>query len=136
MCIVVKNLCKGLIMKKLLTTIILVCSTAGANADIYYCEDTMGVSIDRFDFEVLNDDSDNFISHNWLIDTDRGWRRTDTPHYGGVCEVNKGYTVCNVHNIPFGEATFAIHPDGSNFTLVYLDYGLDVLAFVGTCTKT
>jgi hypothetical protein len=136
MCIFGKNLCKGLIMKKLLTTIILLCSTAGANADIYYCEDTMGVSIDRFDFEALNDDSDNFISHNWLIDTDRGWRRADTPQYRGVCEVNKGYTVCNVHNIPFGEATFAIHPDGSNFTLVYLDYGLDVLAFVGTCTKT
>ena len=75
-------------MKKLLTTIILLCSTAGANADIYYCEDTMGVSIDRFDFEALNDDSDNFISHKWLIDTDRGWRRADTPHYGGVCEVN------------------------------------------------
>ena len=90
----------------------------------------MGVSIDRFDFEALNDDSDNFISHNWLIDTDKGWRRTDNPHYEGVCEVNKGYTVCSVRNIAFGEATFAIHPDGSNFTLVYLDYGLDVLAFV------
>ena len=112
-------------MNKLLITVILFCFTAGANADIYYCEDTMRVSIDRFDFEALNNDSDNFISNTWLIDT----------HYEGVCEVNKGYTVCSVRNIAFGEAIFAIHPDGSNFTLVYLDYGLDVLAFVGTCTK-
>jgi hypothetical protein len=133
--IFLKNLRKGLIMNKLLITVILFCFTAGANADIYYCEDTMRVSIDRFDFEALNNDSDNFISNTWLIDTDKGWRRTDNPHYEGVCEVNKGYTVCSVRNIAFGEATFAIHPDGSNFTLVYLDYGLDVLAFVGTCTK-
>lgn len=122
-------------MKKLLTTIILLCSTAGANADIYYCKDTMGVSLNRFDFEALNDDSDNSISHNWLIDTDKGWRRSDNPHYEGVCEVDKGYTVCNVRHITFGEATFSIHPDGSNFTLVYHDYGLDVLAFVGICTQ-
>lgn len=120
---------------KLLTIIILLCLSVAANADIYYCEDTMGVSIDRFDFEALNDDNDNFIAHNWLIDTDKGWRRADSSSFGGVCEVRKGYTVCRERNIVFGEATFAIHPDGSNFTLVYLDYGLDVLAFVGTCTK-
>ena len=41
--------------------VILFCFTAVASADIYYCEDTMGVSIDRFDFEALNNDSDNFM---------------------------------------------------------------------------
>ena len=121
--------------KKLFTTIILLCLPVATKAAIYYCEDTIGVSIDRFDFEALNDDNPNFIAHNWLIDTDKGWRRSDSSHFGGVCEVSKGYTVCRERNIVFGEATFAIHPDGSNFTLVYLDYGLGVLTFVGTCKK-
>ena len=121
-------------MKKLLTIMILFCPLAGVEADSYYCEDTMGVSINRFDLKTLNGDSDKYTSHNWLIDTDKGWRRADNPHYEGVCRVDKGYTVCNVRDMTFGEATFAIHPDGSNFTLVYLDYGVDVLAFVGTCT--
>ena len=56
------------------------------------------------------------------------------PYFSGTCETNKGYTVCKTQDFAFGEATFSIHPNDSNFVLVYVDYGLDALAFVGKCS--
>ena len=37
---------------------------------------------------------------------------------------------------PMVKPFFQFHPDDSNFILIYLDYGIDLLAFVGSCDKT
>ena len=76
----------------------------------------------------------SFDAKNWIIDTSQGWRRSDNPTYKGKCKIEKGYTICKA-DTPFGEAIFSIHPDDSSFVLVYIDYGLDLLAFAGDCTK-
>ena len=104
---------------------------SAANAEVYYCEDTAGVSIDQFQISSSAEESDEFDQQKWVVDTDKGWRRSDVPHFSGACELKQGYVVCKARDIAFGEATLSIHPDGSNFILVYIDYGLNVLAFVG-----
>ena len=119
-----------------LTAIItLVFFSAATNAEIYFCEDRAGVSIDQYGVATSDDERNDFEQQDWVVDTEKGWRRSDIPGFGGACQTNKGYVVCRATDIVFGEATLSIHPDGSNFSLVYVDYGLGALAFVGKCTK-
>lgn len=125
-------------MRLLMNPIITIVSfffSISAYANTYFCEDTASNKLDRFGTNYENNKESGFKTQTWIIDTGQGWRRSDVANYRGSCEVNKGYTVCKASTI-FGEATFSIHPDDSNFILVYLDYGIDVLVFVGTCTKT
>lgn len=105
-------------------------------ADIYFCTDIAGISIDKFGIKTSNENTKEITLQNWLVDTNRGWRREDVEGYAGACETNKGYVVCKATDVVFGEAIFSIHPDDSNFVLTYLDYGLDALSYVGTCKKS
>ena len=114
----------------------LVFFSAAANAELYLCEDRAGVSIDQYGMATSDDENNDFEQQKWIVDTDRGWRRSDIPGFSGACVINKGYIVCKATDIVFGEATLSIHPDGSNFNLVYVDFGLGALAFVGKCTKS
>jgi len=121
---------------KLITIITLTLLCSAASAETYYCKDTAGVSIDQFGNSSSAEDVDEFEQQDWVVNTEKGWRRSDIPGFSGACVSNKGYVVCKATDIAFGEATFSIHPNGSNFALVYTDFGLGALAFVGKCTKS
>ena len=120
---------------RLTTLIILILFTSVANAENYFCEDTAGISLDQYGISTSAEEVHELEQKGWIVDTDKGWRRSDFPDFNGNCESNKGYVVCKAQDIVFGEATFSIHPDGSNFILVYIDYGLNALAFVGKCKQ-
>lgn len=121
-------------LARLTTILALVFLSAALRAETYICADRAGVSIDQYAVVTSDDEGNGFELQEWIVDTDRGWRRSDIPGFSGACMVNKGYVVCRATDIVFGEATLSIHPDGSNFSLVYHDYGLGTLAFVGKCT--
>ncbi len=121
---------------RLLTAVSLGLSACAASAETYFCEDVAGVSIDQYGVSTSTDEVNDFEDQEWVVDTEKGWRRADLPHFSGACESNKGYVVCKAHDIAFGEATFSIHPNGSDYVLVYIDYGLDALAFAGKCSRT
>ena len=122
-------------MQKLTIAITLVLLSAAASANVsYVCENKAKTTLDMFGAEKSNIETASLDSKSWIVDTAKGWRRSDNPVYRGKCKLEKGYTVCKAE-APFGEATFSIHPDDSGFLLVYIDYGLDLLAFTGNCTK-
>ena len=122
------------IMKTLNSILILLClAPTLLNAKTYYCRDSGSAELDMFGSERR--DKTSVESYQWIVDTNRGWKRSDVVAYSGTCEIDNGYTVCKA-DTPFGEAIFSIHPDDSNFILIYLDYGIDLLAFVGSCDKT
>lgn len=108
---------------------------AGVNAEVYFCKESAAVSIDPYNISESGEDGGFPSQQDWIVDTDQGWRRTDFPDYRGACQKDKGYVVCRTDNIAFGEATLSIHPNSSNFVVVYLDYGLGALAFVGKCLR-
>ena len=114
-------------------TLVLLSAATSANV-VYICENKAKTTLDMFDAEKSNIKTASLDSKSWIVDTAKGWRRSDNPVYRGTCRLEKGYTVCKAET-PFGEATFSIHPDDSGFLLVYIDYGLDLLAFTGNCTK-
>ena len=114
------------------------------------CENASGVAIDRHSLltseshengDELGDqaktkkDGESVVSRpqRWIVDPQRGWRRSDVSFFAGACSEDKGYLVCKDTNAAYGEATFSLHPDKHNFLLVYMDYGLNALAFVGSC---
>ena len=117
----------------LLTAIAFVFLSSSANSEIYRCEESAAVSIDPYDISTPPDDTGDVKPRDWIVDTEQGWRRSDFPDFRGSCQSNKGYVVCRTENIAFGEATLSIHPNGSSFVVVYMDYGLGALAFVGKC---
>jgi len=102
-------------------------------ADVYSCKENGAVSIDPYQSAVINEDKPDTTQRRWLVDTDQGWHRAEFPGYRGSCQIKNGYVVCRAENIAFGEATLSIHPNGTSFVVVYTDYGLGVLAFVGKC---
>ena len=114
-------------------TLVLLSAATSANV-VYICENKAKTTLDMFGAEKSNIETASLDSKSWIVDTAKGWRRSDNPVYRGKCGLEKGDTVCKAET-PFGEATFSIHPDDSGFLLVYIDYGLDLLAFTGNCTK-
>ena len=104
-------------------------------ADLYSCQETGAVSIDPYQSAVIDEGSAETTDRRWLVDTDQGWHRSEFPGYRGSCQIENGYVICRTDNIAFGEAILSIHPNGSSFVVVYMDYGLGVLAFVGKCRE-
>jgi len=107
---------------------------AVGHAESFICRDKAGVSIDHY--SISTSAEEDFERQEWIVDTERGWRRADLPDFSGSCKKKNGYVVCRAQDIAFGEATFSIHPNGSDFVLVYIDYGLDALTFIGKCKKS
>ena len=122
-------------MKKLFMSAAFACISSVATAAEYVCEDKAQTNLDMFGAKNSNMKEIGFEPQKWVVDTSKGWRRSDNPVYRGSCQADKGYTICKA-DTTFGEAIFSIHPDDSNFILVYLDYGLDLLAFTGNCKKS
>ncbi len=102
-------------------------------AGLYSCQETGAVSIDPYQSAVIEEGSADTTHRRWLVDTDQGWHRAEFPGYRGSCQIENGYVICRTNNIAFGEATLSIHPNGTSFVVVYTDYGLGALAFVGKC---
>ena len=115
--------------------VILLTFSSNVTAELYFCRESATVSIDPYNVTSSAEGGDVPSRQDWIIDTERGWRRSDFPDYRGACQKNKGYVVCRTDNIAFGEATLSIHPNDSNFVVVYLDYGLGALVFVGKCSR-
>ena len=111
----------------------ILCVPAVAWADRYSCEETGSVSIDPYQSAVTEEGGIENTHRRWLVDTDQGWHRAEFPGYRGSCQTENGYVICRTDNIKFGEATLSIHPNGTSFVVVYTDYGLGALAFVGKC---
>ena len=105
-----------------------------ARAEIFSCQESNAVSVDTYTSTILEPDRDEAGRRKWIVDTERGWHRSEYPEYRGACEIENGYVVCRTKNIAFGEATLSIHPNGSSFVVVYTDYGIGALAFVGKCS--
>lgn len=110
-------------------------SHSTAWADLYSCQETGAVSIDPYQKEVIDGGGADTANRRWLVDTDQGWHRAEFPGYRGSCRIENGYVICRTDNIAFGEATLSIHPNGTSFVVVYTDYGLGALAFVGKCRE-
>jgi len=105
-----------------------------ARAEIFSCQESNAVSVDTYTSSILEPGRDEAGRRKWIVDTERGWHRSEYPEYRGACEIENGYVVCRTKNIAFGEATLSIHPNGSSFVVVYTDYGIGALAFVGKCS--
>tara|TARA_Y100000994_G_C15554335_1_gene385470 strand:+ start:369 stop:746 length:378 start_codon:yes stop_codon:yes gene_type:complete len=123
-----------LYMKTLKSLLVFLCFSQLSYATVYYCQDSGSVELDMFTSGRPNNITEREEAYRWIVDTSRGWRRADINSFSGACVVDKGYTVCKADR-PYGEAIFSIHPDDSNFILIYVDYGMDLLAFVGNCNK-
>lgn len=106
-----------------------------SRADLYSCQETGAVSIDPYKSSVIDEYSADTTQRRWVVDTDQGWHRAEFPGYRGSCQIENGYVVCRTKNIAFGEATLSIHPNRTSFVVVYTDYGLGALAFVGKCNE-
>ena len=105
-----------------------------ARAEIFSCQESNAVSIDPYNSSILEPDNKEADRREWIVDTERGWHRSEYPEYRGACEIENGYVICRTKDIAFGEATLSIHPNGSSFVVVYTDYGIGALAFVGKCS--
>jgi hypothetical protein len=121
-------------------SIVLAVSTAlyfsvfAAGAESYLCKESDTVSIDQYGISYPAENESELEQQDWIVDMSRGWRRSDFPFFHGSCQTNKGYAVCKSDGLAYGEATLSIHPNGSNFIVVYMDYGLGALTIVGKCT--
>ena len=121
-------------MKTLKPLLALLCFWQSAYGTVYYCQDSGSTELDMFKSGAPDYSTRTEEAYRWIVDTNKGWRREDVTAFSGACVVEKGYTVCKA-DTPYGEAIFSIHPDDSNFILIYIDYGIDLLAFVGNCNK-
>ena len=122
-------------MNKLLTTITLLCFSVAANADIYFCEETAEGRLFEFDSAY----AEKIEAQKFILDTDLGWRRSDITFYIAPCEIdrdglNQEVIVCT-DETDLGNSTFSIRPADLTFSLIYHDYGLGFLGFIGTCIK-
>ena len=120
-------------MNKLLTTIILLCFSVAANADIYFCEGATSAYIDP-----QTNLSNNIVAsdrYNWIVDTDKGFRYTQVGFdYEGSCELSDGYIICRSSLYFLSDKIFVISPI-LNFTYVSHLWGFTIGAYAGTCTK-
>ena len=121
-------------MTKTFAVLILLSAATSAAGDTLLCRNTTAVSTDKFTSATTSDSTAEHLQpQTWLVDTQRGWKQEGGDEFQGSCTENRGYTVCRANTVTYGEAVFSLHPDQRSFVLVYIDYGLDVLAYAGTC---
>ena len=126
-------------MNKTLTTIILLCLSVMANADIYFCEATHQALISFEDQSSSNADA------KFIVDTSRGVRFNGgadlwvTEHYTGECNRAKGYLIeCLGGEVDASDRLVLF--DGStgsiSFTFVRSNIYLPIISsYHGECTK-
>ena len=65
--------------------------------------DSGSTELDMFGTEKENKASTR--PYHWIVDTNRGWKRSDVVAYSGSCRIDNGYTVCRA-DTAYGEAIF------------------------------
>ena len=118
-------------MKKLLTTITLLCFSVAANADIYFCEIAKYASAGPDDATS----NENPTRETLIVDTDKGFRISEGEDYSGSCEqsADSRFFICQGESLP---ANLAINTEKLTFTYTSNLYSLGVaIARAGTCTK-
>ena len=121
-------------MNNLLTTIILLCFSVAANADIYFCESSTG-SVILADGAAYPRDS----GPTWVVDTEKGIRISSAESYLGSCSkysigLNEvGGIICEYRSdVKLGR--LYIQSYSTNFTFTETT-GFNLYAYAGTCTK-
>jgi hypothetical protein len=130
-------------MTKLLTAIILLCFSVAANADIYFCNPSIGGTVADDIGETTDHETTSFI-----IDTEKGFREIgpvrNNADYVGNCFIQTLTILCSASLRSGGTIGGTIslqmssnEPYGFSFTLPLLQAGLPafLIAMVGTCTK-
>jgi hypothetical protein len=126
-------------MKKLLTTITLLCFSIAANAEIYVCElKTTTFSYDTGVAAAFSLEAGNYPEPGILIlDTEKGWRETNSvfgEDYRGVCTSQGLYVICK-DELSHGYLTVSIKKEELTFLFSQHMYGGSSYAKGGTCTK-
>ena len=122
-------------MKKLITTITLLCLSVAANADIYFCEATIRTLLGEFGGYVRESDGTQF-----LVDADKGVRWDFVQIYEGVCQQGNGYVSAEGVNCSYmaaGGLTRQIFINNETLKFSAAEHGLgaNVTGWVGRCTK-
>ena len=117
-------------MKKLLTTITLLCFSVSANADVWFCEEV------RYSNTFYH--GDNYSTDNsgvsYIVDTDKGIRMPLQNDYRGTCEQTAKYVLCSIPREGH-EITLSLDAVESRYTFTFNQYGFYVYFSAGTCTK-
>ena len=126
-------------MNKLLTTIILLCFSVAANADIYFCEVRVISTIGSDGSGSILDEPSG---ENWIVDTEKGFRSSGQSEYGGSCvpkESAFGDLVRCTADTDISELVFTIHAGipfaEHGFSMVLISAEGTVQASSGVCTK-
>ena len=120
---------------KLLTTIILLCFSVVANADIYFCEATIGTLLGESGGYVRESDGTKF-----LVDTDKGVKWDFVQIYEGLCQQGNGYVSAEGVNCSYlakGGLTrqIFINNETLKFSAAQHGLGANVSGWLGECTK-
>ena len=127
-------------MNKLLTTITLLCFSVAANADIYFCDPSMGGAISPSNMRASTD----YETTSFIIDTDKGFREvtqeTVSQDYVGNCFDEILQIRCSVRNggghLVSLQMSLKDEIYSFSYTMPVLGAGFPFLiAMVGTCTK-
>ena len=129
-------------MNKLLTTIILLCFSVAANADIYFCESTVDGDIWK---PKVRSSLYNRIDHDggskFIVDSEQGVRTgSGMAVMEGPCKNVKSVLepdllVCEAIFGDIGINSFAIDTKDNTFTYVEQNYRARISFYTGTCIK-
>jgi hypothetical protein len=143
-------------MKKLLTTITLLCFSVAANAETYVCSvDVQAYTTPSIGFlengSDIRDVTPLIGSRSYVLDTEKGWKPiydagtgpgVDASMYvfggkeewKGTCAYNIGFIICKSGDDPY--EIFSINPIRLGFSYTYNYAGSAAIARSGSCVKT
>jgi hypothetical protein len=133
-------------MKKLLTTITLLCFSFAANADIYFCQPrhyaesnqnfTLAINKEEFDNERYDPDT-----YSVIVDTEKGMSDIGLDNYEGSCDENSTFIKCEretdlLSNGYPGFTTVVINKSKREFVETFINANNSTgFTISGTCIK-
>ena len=130
-------------MKKLLTTIILLCFSVAANADIYFCDPSVSASLTG----IRARETTLHETTSIIIDTDKGIRvitpESNNQDYAENCVIEMSRITCswrtsagNINSFQMSLADESYEQYEFSYTVPVIGLSVPYLiAMVGTCTK-
>ena len=124
---------------RILNTILMLCLPVASFAETWFCETDQ--------YAEVAADGGSYIgerNHNFVIDTERGFRRSIGKEYEGSCGVEKNLLTCNYNPTDndgeiFSARTLTIDLGSNKFvrTSVFIteEFTSEVILWFGTCTK-
>ena len=125
-------------MNQLLTALVLLCLPIASFAETWFCETDQ--------YAEVGADGGSYIgerNHSYVIDTERGFRRSNGKEYEGSCGVEKNLLTCNYNPTDndgeiFNARTLTMDLRSNKFVRnsVFIDdISSSVILWFGTCTK-